>query len=82
MLISSSFEENNILEIRNELMNRYKASDLKEFRGTGWGMINAVSDLVTHAQPKRNTSTYKENLFGKVIEGHKIIDTAYELLVA
>jgi len=71
----------NIEELREGLLYRYhKAPDLKRFRGTGWGLISAVSDFVTHSEPKRRTATYKEKLFEKVIDGHPIIDKAYHLI--
>jgi phage/plasmid-like protein (TIGR03299 family) len=58
----------------------YNRQDMLKFRGTAWGVVNAVSDLVTHIEPLRNTNTYKENLFAKTAEGHPVIDRAYDLL--
>jgi len=73
----------NVKVVRSNLNKVYYHSpDLQEFMGTAWGVINAVSDMVTHSEPLRKTDSYKENLFGKVIDGHGVIDTAYSLLKA
>jgi len=71
-----------VYELREELLSRYhSAPDLECYRGTGWGFINAVSDLVTHSQPKRITPTFKENRFAKVTGGSPELDRAYKLLL-
>jgi len=76
-------KKNNIIDIRQELLFRYnKAPDLKKFNGTAWGMIGAVSDLVSHSAPRRNTETFAENRFDKVVTGHPVFDKATELLLA
>jgi phage/plasmid-like protein (TIGR03299 family) len=56
--------------------------DIAKFNGTKWGVINAMSDLITHMEPLRKTETYQENMFMKVAEGHNVLDKAYELLAA
>jgi phage/plasmid-like protein (TIGR03299 family) len=58
----------------------FEAPDIEQFVGTKWGVINAVSDMATHTQPKRFTVTGQENRFMTTIEGNKLIDKAYELL--
>jgi len=73
---------NRVYELREELLTRYyEAEDLKEFRGTGWGFIGAVSDLVSHSQPKRITPVFKENRFARVTGGSPELDRAVNLLV-
>ena len=44
--------------------------------------LNAVSDFATHAQPLRETATYRENLFARTMEGNPLIDKAYDLVLA
>ena len=74
---------NRIYELRSELLLRYhEAPDLRDFRGTGWGFINAVSDLVSHTAPKRYTTTFQENRFAKVTSGAVELDRAVRLLLA
>lgn len=78
----SDRKKNNIIDIRQELLYRYnKAPDLKKFNGTAWGLVGAVSDLVSHSAPRRNTKTFAENRFDKVVTGHPIFDKATELLL-
>jgi hypothetical protein len=58
------------------------AKDIEKFVGTGWGVIQAVSDMATHQQPSRKGINYQENLFAKTIDGHPMIDKAYEIVNA
>ena len=67
---------------RNEFMVCYYASDIKRFRGTAWGVINAASDLATHSMPHRNTKNYAENNWGRIMDGHAIIDKTAKLAMA
>ena len=64
---------------RTEFMVCYFAPDIKQFRGTAWGVINAASDLATHSMPHRNTKNYAENNWARVMDGHAIIDKAVKL---
>lgn len=73
--------EDNIILLRQDLATRYfKAPDLDKFRGTVWGVINAVSDHATHMAPLRKTNSYKETNFNNVINGHQLMDKAIKLL--
>ena len=67
---------------RNEFMVCYFAPDIRQFRGTAWGVINAASDLVTHSMPHRNTKNYAENNWGRIMDGHAIMDKAVRLAMA
>lgn len=71
---SSEREKANIAKIKDEFMVCYFAPDIAKFRGTAWGAINAISDLVTHSMPHRNTKTYAENNWNKVMSGHVLMD--------
>ncbi len=72
---------NRVYELRQELLTRYhNAPDLERFRGTGWGFVSAVSDLVGHSNPKRETPTFKENRFSRVTGGSAELDRAVRLL--
>lgn len=50
---------------RNEFVNAYNVDDNRNFRGTAWGIINAMSDYMTHYTPKK-TKNSDENKFEKV----------------
>lgn len=55
-------------EARSTLLHIYRHDDdLANHRGTGWGIFNAYSDLVTHAQPNRITKNWEENKFVHVL---------------
>ena len=79
----TSIQENNVDLLRTDLKLRYyEAPDLVDVPKNGWRFINAVSDFATHAKPLRKTSSYKENMFMKTVDGNPLIDKAYELISA
>lgn len=73
---------NNVIELRDGFRKAYDMPDLADFRGTAWGVINAVADFVDHSAPQRNTDTFKENRFASIVDGHKILDTAQLILAS
>lgn len=76
-------QSKNILRLRDDIMKRYyDAPDLKKVGNNAYRFINAVSDFATHAEPLRRTVNYKENLFGRIIDGNPLIDKAYQLVKA
>lgn len=80
---ASKIQEKNVQQLRNDLEMRYfEAPDLSHVSKNGYRFINAVSDFATHAKPLRETSSYKENVFAKTIEGNPLIDKAYEMVLA
>ena len=69
--------------LQRELKNRYfEAPDLQHVGKNAYRFINAVSDMVTHGKPLRETKNYQENMFRKTAEGHPIIDKAYKMVLA
>ena len=78
----SDREVGNVLKQRDEVRVAYNANDLGNFRGTAFGVINAVSDMVDHGQPLRMTDSYYGNLFDKVTNGHPLLDRVYEMVNA
>ena len=56
----------------------YFMPDIEKFRDTAWGAVNAMSDLVTHQAPKRNTKSFDENRWGKIMDGHIVFDKFVE----
>lgn len=79
----SKRESDNILMLRDDLNIRYnEAPDLGNFRGTKWGVLQAIADFATHKKPLRASETYREKLFDSVIDGNKYIDMAMEMLMA
>lgn len=52
----------------------YFAPDLVKFQGTAWGAVNAMADMVDHSAPLRYTKTYEENNWGRIMDGHAMMD--------
>lgn len=75
-------ERNTAEKCRNQFMACYFAPDIAKFRGTAWGAINAVSDMATHSMPHRNTKNYAENNWGRIMDGHALMDKAVRLFMA
>ena len=64
----------NMEQAKKEFMIAYYMPDIKQFRNTAWGMVNAMSDMVAHSSPRRNTATYQENNFERIVIGHPLLD--------
>lgn len=58
----------------------YAAPDIAKFQGTAWGVLNAVSDLVCHSLPHRNTQTYDEQNWSRIMGGHPLFDQTVRFL--
>lgn len=48
---------------REEFLKAYKQDDNANFRGTAWGIVNALADYSTHKTPLRKTENIAENTF-------------------
>ncbi len=70
----SDIQKRHVQQLKDEYMVCYFAPDIAKFRGTAWGAVNAMSDMVTHNKPHRNTANYRENNWGRVMGGHWLID--------
>ncbi|HIW33178.1 MAG TPA: DUF945 domain-containing protein [Candidatus Paenibacillus intestinavium] len=80
---ASNLQTKNIQQLRTDMQHRYfDAPDLSHVGKNAYRFINAVSDFATHAKPLRETSSYKENLFMRTMEGNPLIDKAHELVIA
>lgn len=75
-------EKQNIKKLRDEYMVCYFAPDLVKFRNTAWGAYNAMSDMITHNAPLRKTENYRENNWGRLMDGHVMMDKMTALLNA
>lgn len=71
---ASNRKKNNVLEFRQTFWNAYNMPDIAKFKDSAWKAVNAMSDVVTHSTPKRNTATYNENRWAKLMDGHPIFD--------
>ena len=76
-------QKRNILKLRDDMKARYfEAPDLRDLDKNAYRFVNAVSDFATHARPLRERANYRDNLFAKTIDGHPMIDKAYQMTLA
>ncbi len=75
----SERKKRNIQENKDQFMVCYFAPDIAKFQNTAWGFVNAASDFVTHSEPKRNAASYKENRWGKIMDGTTLLDNVVNL---
>jgi phage/plasmid-like protein (TIGR03299 family) len=68
---------NNISIIKNNFIQCYNANDIAQFKGTAYGAINAMSDLVSHKVPARISQNFYENSWNNLINGHPDLDKFY-----
>lgn len=73
-------EESQVL-LREQLKHAWEMDDLGNIRGTGWGFMNAISDMSTHKPPARKTDNFQENAFMCVIDAPTILDQAMKLMM-
>ena len=50
-------------EAKAKFIAAYDEEDNRNFRGTGWGIVNAYTAFITHRQPMGPTETKNENKF-------------------
>lgn len=77
----SNRKQTNMTDARDYFRFCYRQEDIKKFYGTLWGVVNAASDMACHMEPARNTNSYRENNWGRIINGHAIIDNIYKKIV-
>lgn len=71
---ASNRQKNTVQAVKDEFMICYFMPDLAKFRGTGWGVVNAMADMVDHSRPRRDTGNYRENNWGRIMDGHELLD--------
>ena len=67
-------QKRNIQKQKDDYMVCYFAPDILKFGNSAWRAINAMSDYVGHSEPTRMTSTYQENNWNRIMDGHKLLD--------
>jgi phage/plasmid-like protein (TIGR03299 family) len=78
----SARKEDAQLLLQYQLKEAWNMDDLGNIRGTGWGFMNAISDMATHRPPARKTENYQENMFMYTIDAPVLLDQALKLLKA
>ena len=78
----SDRRKNNVIQIKEGIFKKYEMPDVSQFKGTKWGVINAVTDFADHSVPTRLTKNFQENNWGRIIGGHPLVDSFYNKLAA
>lgn len=73
-------KEESQLMLRDCLESCYVEEDLGNIRGTAWGVINAVADMVSHRVPARITDSYRENRFMSLVDGEDTMKRAQAII--
>lgn len=68
----------NVSFMKDSFIKCYNEQDIAQFKGTVYGAINAMSDLISHKQPNRITANYYENSWNNLINGNHILDGFYK----
>lgn len=71
---ASERKKNNVLQFKKNFWSAYNMPDIAKFKDSAWKAVNTMSDVITHAEPQRATKTYNENRWGKIMDGHVILD--------
>lgn len=59
----TEYKRNMLKEAKMKFLKAYEADDNYNFRGTAWGLVNAYTDFITHAEPRSKKDTRFENQF-------------------
>jgi phage/plasmid-like protein (TIGR03299 family) len=78
----SKIQLEHLERMRSNFIKMMNADDLQNFKGTGWGLLNAASDYAYHARPIRMSETYNESIMKNAIGGSKFLDTAYKFVTS
>lgn len=80
---ASTVRVQSLTQKREDLYELLERPDLRPYKNTGWAFVNAVSDMVTHADPGRkvvDVDTWKANQMGKVMGGYELLNKAFSLV--
>ncbi len=76
----TELQKKNAKESKQAFYVCYAAPDIAKYVGTAWGAINAMSDLVGHSLPHRNPKEYAANNWGRIMDGHPLLDKMVDLV--
>ena len=76
----SDRKKQNVQSAKDSFYIAYFMPDILKFGESAWRAVNAMSDMVTHSTPKRNTKSFNENRWGKIMDGHAMMDQFVQLV--
>lgn len=80
--LDTTRKQNSMQQNRLALTAAYNEEDLANFKGTGWGVLNAYSDFITHKEPGRKTESAMQSKFIDVSLNPHIMKHFMEMLNA
>jgi hypothetical protein len=73
---------NSNTEVKELIKNLFKQKDdLQNFKGTAWGVYNAIADYRSNAEPKRRTPTYADSKMAMFLDGDQIMNDAQKIIL-
>ena len=71
-------------DVKHAIIYLYQnKGDLQNYKGTSFGMLSAVSDYISHTDPRRNGSEHTiNNTFISNMEGNNLLEQAKNILLA
>lgn len=77
----SNRQKENIMTMKKKFINCYNMDDLQNFKGTGWGVVNAAADYAAH-QSVTSRNPYTESRFGQVVFDNQFLNKARKLVIS
>lgn len=56
-------------------------NDLQNFKGTAWGVYNAIADYRSNAEPKRKTASHADHKMARFLDGDPMMNQAQEIIL-
>lgn len=79
----SNYKEKNSEELVLRVHDIYhKKDDLANFRGTAWGMYNAVADFLSNGEPLRKSRNYEQKKLEGFFDGYTLLNKAQDILLS
>lgn len=68
----------NFYDAQEDFFRCYNMDDVKQFKGTAWGVLMAATDYADHRIPNRNTVNYRARNWDNIITGHNFVDAVFK----
>jgi phage/plasmid-like protein (TIGR03299 family) len=69
-------------EVKEVIKTLFKQKDdLQNFKGTAWGVYNAIADYRSNAEPKRRTATYADSKMATFLDGDPVMNEAQKIIL-
>lgn len=72
---------NSVMNRRFELIDAYNHEDNLNFKNRAWGLVNAMSDFMTHSSPARKTKDFDDKRFMYVTFSDNSMDRFIEFMM-